>query len=453
MLTRLIKFECSSVQIMATIKFLLQGKNTPTPIYLRLSIERNNTPKRKTGLFCNPKDWSNSTGLPKQTISTNKVLASKLKGLEKHILDRYNFDYPQGIQITGDWLQAEIESYFKQGVKKNDLNKLTTYIDHYLSTAHLRKNAKGGVGLGQSSIKNYKRLKGLIQEFEGKTPVLIRDVNFKFKDAFLKWMTDTKGYALSYAGRKLGSIKTICLDAKVNGIETHRQLDKVAGFKVKNENIIYLSPQELQKIENTTLPHPYLKNARKWLLLGCSIGQRGNDMLNLTDKNIVVRNGLKLIELKQEKTGKNVAIPVLPTTEKIIKDGLPYKISLQKFNDYIKEVCQYAGLNDLTKGQKVEVIKKGKGNKEKRIKKGLYPKHELITSHICRRSFATNLYGNMPTPLIMQITAHANEKTFYGYIGKNSLDYAQQIAEYYAKQTAKASNEPKMQVLKNASNH
>ncbi|MFI8377307.1 tyrosine-type recombinase/integrase [Leeuwenhoekiella sp. NPDC079379] len=437
---------------MATTKFILQGKSNPTPIYLRLSLGRNNTPKRKTGLFCNPNDWSTTTGLPKQNKATNKALASQLKNLENHILDRYNFEYPQGVQITGEWLENEIDSFFKQGIKKNDLNKLTDYIDHYLSSAHLRKNAKGGVGLGKSSIKNYNRLKGLIQEFESKTPVLIRDVNFKFKDAFLKWMTDTKGYALSYAGRKLGSIKTICIDAKINGIETHRQLDKISGFKVKNENIIYLNPDELQQIENATLEHPYLENARKWLLLGCSIGQRGNDMLSLTENNIVLRNGLKLIELTQEKTGKNVAIPVLPTTEKIIKDGLPYKISLQKLNDYIKEVCEIAGLTDLVKGQKVEVIEKGKGNKQKRIKKGLYPKHELITSHICRRSFATNLYGNMPTPLIMQITAHSTEKTFYGYIGKNSLDYAQQIAEYYAKQTARESKEPQMQVIKNASN-
>ena len=81
-----------------------------------------------------------------------------------------------------------------------------------------------------------------------------------------------------------------------------------------------------------------------------------------------------------------------------------------------------------------------------------YPKYKLISSHVCRRSFASNLYGELPTPLIMQITAHSTEKMLLNYIGKNSLDYAQQIADFYTLQALKEKKEPQLSIIKNISN-
>ena len=185
---------------------------------------------------------------------------------------------------------------------------------------------------------------------------------------------------------------------------------------------------------------------KKWLLLGCNIGQRGSDLLALRESNFVTRQGLDLIELKQQKTGKNVTIPVLETTKDILKEGLPYPISLQKFNDYLKIVCQEAGITEVIPGSKMVSIdedgnelpkdENGKyiGKGEKRTLPGYYPKWQLISSHTCRRSFASNQYGILPTPLIMQITAHSTEKMFLNYIGKSSMDYAQAIADFYKNQ-------------------
>jgi integrase len=93
-------------------------------------------------------------------------------------------------------------------------------------------------------------------------------------------------------------------------------------------------------------------NARKWLLLGCNLGQRGQDLLNLTEDNFVTRNGLEVIELKQQKTGKQVTIPVLPVTKEILKEGLPYRISLQKFNKLLKDLCKEAKIDDVIPGMK-----------------------------------------------------------------------------------------------------
>ena len=44
-------------------------------------------------------------------------------------------------------------------------------------------------------------------------------------------------------------------------------------------------------------------------------------------------------------------------------------------------------------------------------------KYEFVTSHIMRRSFASNYYDKIETPLLMNITGHSKESTFLTYIG------------------------------------
>ena len=153
------------------------------------------------------------------------------------------------------------------------------------------------------------------------------------------------------------------------------------------------------------------------------------------------QNGLKLIELIQQKGNKNVIIPFSQKMEDLLKDGFPYSISVQKFNKHIKDVCQIAKIDTITKGYKYD-------KETKRRVLDNYPKHELITSHDLRRTFASNNYVKMPTPLIMSITGHATEKTFLNYIGKTSIDYAQQIAEYYLKEEKKQNKEPVLNIVK-----
>lgn len=70
----------------------------------------------------------------------------------------------------------------------------------------------------------------------------------------------------------------------------------------------------------------------------------------------------------------------------------------------------------------------------KRKVKGIYPKHELVTSHICRRSFAGNLYGKLPNMVIMAITGHQTEAQFLKYIKITPKENAQKLNECWQKQ-------------------
>ncbi|PWE01000.1 tyrosine-type recombinase/integrase [Marinilabilia rubra] len=425
---------------MATVKFLLQKKGEKAPIYLRFSVNRKNVFKRKTGFFVNSDRWSTKTNLPtSQNTPENKRLKITLEKLATYINEQYNHDYADGKTIDGAWLQQKINAF--NGQSNEDLHRLTNYIQHYIETSDIRQNAKGGIGLSRSRKNDFKALLRIVKEFEGKAPTKIKNVNIAYRNKFLRWLLDTKHYSKGYAGRIISNLKTVCTDAELNEIPTHAQLKKVSGFKVKNETVIYLTPEELKQIEETYITAPYLANAKKWLLFGCNIGQRGGDLLDITEHNFVTRNGYRYIELTQKKTGKSVAIPVSKRTKEILKNGLPYKISLQKFNDYIKEVCRLAGIDAPTTGQLIDP-------ETKRYKVGEYPKYKLVSSHICRRSFASNNFGNdIPTSILMRITGHSSEKMFYSYIGKTSFDFAQQMAEYLLKQEKEEEQRAQMTIL------
>jgi integrase len=107
----------------------------------------------------------------------------------------------------------------------------------------------------------------------------------------------------------------------------------------------------------------------------------------------------------------------------------PYKISDQKYNDFIKTVCELAELNQPTKGSKMKETDESSGIYRKQS--GTYKKHELVTSHIGRRSFATNFYGKIPTTYLIYITGHSTESMFLNYIGKSNKDLALEMTKYF----------------------
>ena len=97
-------------------------------------------------------------------------------------------------------------------------------------------------------------------------------------------------------------------------------------------------------------------------------------------------------------------------------EGFPRPISLAKFNDYIKTVCKKAGLTYSEYGTRQ--------NPNTHLKEtGDFEKWELIKSHTCRRSFATNHYNKMTNKQIMAVTGHATEKMLLNYIGETEVEH------------------------------
>jgi integrase len=406
---------------MATVKYLLQSKNDNSNIYVRYSINRNLVWKRKTGFVINPKDWSEDKALPIQRNEELKAIKSKLDKLAVFINDAYNSGISAGIEFTADWLQLQID-LFNNKIIVIDLDILTNSIDAYIDKGD---NLTGG------SIKNLDNLKKFIVNYENDAlngkQVLIRNIDLNFIDAFKKYHK-TKGRSINYVGTYISILRAVVNKASLSGIPTHPQFKQIKAIKELKDpdEIIILTEGEQLLIKDSTLKRESHINARKWLLLGCLIGQRAGDLLNITVKNLKDIKGFKIIELKQQKTGKLVAIPLLPEALEIIEDGLPYKISLEHFNKYSKDICEIAEIDTMVKG-------KMRIDDKRTLTAGHYKKWQVISSHVCRRSFATNFYGKIPTSVLMNITAHSTEKMFLSYIGKTTYDNAYQMLEYFSK--------------------
>jgi len=432
--------------LMATIKFLLQSKTNPANIYVRLSIDRKTVLKRKTGYVINPENWSTTTNLPKQGDEKQKQLKTDLGNLATKIEEYLNSGITKGEEITGDWLQNQIDAI--QGKqKKTDLDRLTNYIQNYVDNLKYKEYPNGKRGAARGTFLKYQTIKNKIEDFEKykKKTYYLKDVDLNFRNDLIKYFTEVDKLNGNTAGRYIRTLKTVCFDAQINGIEVNRQLVQIKGFTEKATKV-FLSFDELEKIEKKTFERSALENAKYWLIIGCYIGQRVSDLLTLTENNLNVRNGLELLELIQKKTGKHVAIPLHPKVKEILdkrKGKFPEPLSAQKFNKHLKDLCKIAKINQPTEGAK---LNSESGRKEF----GTYEKWELITSHICRRSFASNFYGDIPTALIISITAHSTERQFLEYIGKTTNDYAIQLAEYWNKQVQKTNDKAQMTVLRKA---
>lgn len=439
---------------MATVKFQVLSNSSNSSIYMRLSLGRGKTPRCRTGLSINSLQWSSAKGLPKQTSASNKNLLIDLQALETHILKEVNKANSIGIEIDKEWLETKINIYFKRESESKLSDNIVDVIKSIIKDAPNRVNSKKKLGLSKTRISSYKVLERSINRFNSKAK--INDVDVVFGRKFVDFLKTDLLYDESTALKQLSDLKTVCYEAGTLGIEINLQLSNIKVARAKDEEIIILNKEELKLISATELNSERLENVRKWLLLGCNIGQRVSDLLEIDESNIKTLRSFKVIELIQKKTNKKITIPLLEVTKKIIESGFPRKISAVKFNKYLKELCKKCGIDKPTKGKKTVVRNlseeekkesKIKSDKITRKKAGVFPKYELISSHICRRSFASNLYGELPTPLIMSVTGHGTEKQFHEYIGKSSYDYAKQILEFYELQDLKSQSKPHLKIV------
>lgn len=425
---------------MAKIKFLLQSKSENAQIYIRVSLSQKVSLKKKTGFTINPKDWSEATGLPKQNNPENKKLSNNLKKLDPFVLENLNNDLANRVLIDSFWLETQINKCFKR-VNKTDAGLLINHIQYILDNANTRKvKTNGGVkiGLSKETIKNYTVFKNIILEYQKtiKKQIQFIEITNTFVDKFTNWLVNTKKYSANTTGRELQILKTVCIDAEKNEIPVTPYSKTIQHFgeSDKDRYIQTLSFEELEQIKNTDysdleqlkefktanpeltknllLTPETLNNARNWILIGCEIGQRGGDLLKITNENIRYKGGNMYLDIIQQKTNKNVTIGIIaPHVIEIIENNLPKEIPHQKLNEYSKVVCKLAGIVEVVKGTKLntETNRKELGN---------YPKYELIASHCFRRSFASNYYKKIPTPVLIGITGHSKESLFLTYINK-----------------------------------
>lgn len=416
---------------MAAVNFLYRSTKDKANLHLRLLYRFNDidfvfgaNTKFETTKDYWTKDHKRKS---RDIILTNKQteVNTELNKIENHVLNAFNSVNPG--TVTKEWLQTQIDYYYNPPKQAETLpTELVKYIDFYIE---YRKHE-----IKETSKQKFNVIKHKLERLEKfrKTPILINDVNDNFKKELVEYYKNQK-YSQNTMQRELVFIKTFCKHARFLGLETHPQLDSLRLDREKVEKV-FLTFTELKAIEEIDKDKltDSLDNAKDWLIISCYTGQRVSDFLRFTKDMIRIEDSQSFIEFTQKKTDKIMTVPVHPKVIEILNKrngSFPYSISDQKYNDYIKIVCELAELTQKVTGSKlIETVAKS-GIFRKVTNE--YRKCDLVTSHIGRRSFASNFYGTIPTSLLINITGHSTETMFLTYIGKSNKDLAKETHKYF----------------------
>lgn len=283
------------------------------------------------------------------------------------------------------------------------------------------RNAYKNYGITLSAVKRYLNYRGV-------KDLTFQDICKSFYEDFRDYCYNIEHKEKSTFGSYIKDIKTVMSESNTPGFKTQdfvmpsyeadtlyltvSEIDKIATLDLSDKTKVFNTPKG-------NISYNTLDKVRDLFLIGCFTGLRFSDFSTL-EPNSIESN---FIKLKQVKTGSRVTIPIINSLRPVLnkyKDALP-SISNQKFNDYIKHVAFLAGLTEKRK------IKNTKGNITNESTSPLY---SLITSHCCRRSYATNMFkAGVPPMLIMSATGHKTETSFLKYIRANNDDKAKLLAE------------------------
>ncbi len=410
---------------MASVKFLIKGKKNPSTIYIRFRDGRTIDLSATTSKTINPKFWGLNGIKPKAEFADKLNLEKDLRKLEDLIHTGRNETITSVEVINKAWLERVIMEWQGKG-EGFDLTALIPIIKGYVERLSNRvRNGKTGVALG--TIKNHQTTIKRLEKFEAfkKHSFKLIEVDLNFHEDYLKFGRNTLGLAPKSLNKDITIIKSVCRDAKERGMVINEQ-SLSRSFSAPNDKTIFttLNKSELLLIEGFK-GSEYLENARDWLIIGCWTGCRSGDLMKLTKDNLKKHtSGNIYIQYTQSKTAKTVNVPVHAQAKRILDrlGGFPRPISNQNFNKYIKEVCKVVGLTYEIEGSK-------QNNFTHLKETGRFEKWELIKSHTCRRSFATNHYNELPNKSIMAVTGHATEKQFLEYIGEVESDHIDDFFE------------------------
>lgn len=186
-------------------------------------------------------------------------------------------------------------------------------------------------------------------------------------------------------------------------------------LKMVPRKVIYLDRKELNKVINYKIPETkmYLYRVRDIFLFQCYTSLRYSDVANL--RTFDVHDDY--IEITTIKTNDTLKIELNKYSRALINKykGIKFPnskvfpvISNQRMNNYLKELCEYAGID--------EKVRMTTYKRTKRFDT-VQPKWKLIGTHCGRRTFVCNALSMGISPqIVMKWTGHNNYASMKPYI-------------------------------------
>ncbi len=391
---------------MASINFYLKDAQKEESFIFLFLREKKTTVKVNTGEKIPTAYWNAEKQRAKKSKSfpsypeLNVFLNNLAKDAERYLLAEKSSDTIAKFENVKKKLLSSLKFEETTPAKKEDFFSI---YDDFLNVTGIHRSGR--------TIKKYNTLRQQLLDFQSKNRVKIsfEKIDIQFFDKLTDYYYNNLGFVNNTFGKYVSSFKTFMNWATDRGYNTKLDYRK---FKVIKEDadIVVLTSDELQQLVKLDLSgNSRLEKIRDVFCLGCYTGLRFSDLEQLRPEHI---RGNSLL-IKTYKTRDTVVVPLRTEAKHIIDkytayaDFLPV-ITNQKTNEYLKELCQLAGINQTI------TVSRYKGARRIEFTK---PKYEFISTHCARRTFVTlSLEFGVRPELVMAVTGHKSYKTFKKYI-------------------------------------
>lgn len=424
---------------MSRVKFLVKSKSNPSNIYVRFYHSRDFDLNSKTGFILDPKLWSQKLQRVKTTSTYrfDQIINPKLTSLKEEIIFQYNLSYNAGEKINKDWLDKIVYKFNNQPRNEDENPKfyLIPFFEEYIEESKKRINPQTNKVIDSKTISKYNTALQRLKDFENykSTKLRIREIDLNFHKSYVSYLVNQWFYNGTTVEKNLNILKGVCKEAKILGLQVSEEIAH-RNFTSKREPTYdtYLNEKEINKIFNLNLEKDSgFDIVRDWTIVGVWTGLRVSDIKRLSKINL--QN--EYIEITTTKTGANAIIPIHYQVKAILNKrngNFPAHITEQYFNEKIKKIAEKVEIDNILQGKKMSPVTLPNGIKTYRKKLGYFPKYDLISTHTCRRSFATNLYGKLPNKTIMAITTHSSETQFEKYIKQSQMEHVEALKDFWS---------------------
>lgn len=260
----------------------------------------------------------------------------------------------------------------------------------------------------QSSKDGKRRWRQVAGHLEAFHPGLrVSQLTKPFYVQYLAYLHE-QGLADSTVGKQVSFLRA-CLRL------TERHIPTWLTVKVRKGRPVALRREEFLTLATFQPAHPYLRREQERLLFQALLLLRDSDFRQLrayhvTEQELAGVGRVLVLEFHQQKTGDEVRLPLPPLAAAIWRAWSyePPTISLQKRNEYIKELAAAAGLDRTF----VRVrFRAGKPHEEP------LPLHQVISTHTPRHTGADLvLWGSQGDQHLKEAAlGHTSGASVYGY--------------------------------------
>jgi integrase/recombinase XerD len=343
-----------------------------------------------TGNSVNPKDWN------------SKKQVAESKSLDYSILNGKIAKIRQDLNHTYFKLQIDERTIFVEDVFNKFFHKPTVKEENvisYLDKELKKLNKLIGKNLKQSTWNKFNYafndVGSFIKFYYQRKDLPLKDLDINFLEQFEYYLKTEKNNAQITLNKTIQRFRKPIKSAISEGYLDKDPFIMYKASRVKKE-IIFLTTEELNRLELYSFEQKRLGEVRDLFIFCCYTGLAYYEMSTLTKEHIIIGfDDMEWIQIKREKTQRQVSVPILPKAKAILKkyssvNFLLPQFSNQTINSYLKEISSIVGID------------------------------KNLTHHIARKTFASTvlLYNNVPMEIVSELLGHSSIVTTQESYGK-----------------------------------